>query len=131
MVQKTAFHGVSLVDRRWAAGHQRGGGGRRRLLQVNARTAAKNIEVEVDKPLGLALGQKPGGGVVITVSPLHLRFHCFLSLFFFHRKGFPRFIDHKVFNSSRQLSSSELARPPQTEKALKDNSATTRIHFFF
>nr|AGT15938.1 transporter [Saccharum hybrid cultivar R570] len=63
---KTAFHGVSLVDRRWAAGHQRGGGGRRRLLQVNARTAAKNIEVEVDKPLGLALGQKPGGGVVIT-----------------------------------------------------------------
>jgi hypothetical protein len=59
-----------------------------------------------------------------------LRFHCFLSLFFFHRKGFPRFIDHKVFNSSRQLSSSELARPPQTEKALKDNSTTTRIHFF-
>jgi hypothetical protein len=35
---------------------------------VNARTASKNIEVEVDKPLGLALGQKPGGGVVITVS---------------------------------------------------------------
>ncbi|XP_021321068.1 uncharacterized protein LOC8069644 isoform X1 [Sorghum bicolor] len=65
--QKTAFHGVSLVDRRWAAaGHRRGGGARRRLLQVNARTAAKNIEVEVDKPLGLALGQKPGGGVVIT-----------------------------------------------------------------
>ncbi|XP_002443912.2 uncharacterized protein LOC8069644 isoform X2 [Sorghum bicolor] len=64
---KTAFHGVSLVDRRWAAaGHRRGGGARRRLLQVNARTAAKNIEVEVDKPLGLALGQKPGGGVVIT-----------------------------------------------------------------
>ncbi|CAD6246795.1 unnamed protein product [Miscanthus lutarioriparius] len=63
---KTAFHGVSLVDRRWAAGYRRGGGGRRRLLQVNARTAAKNIEVEVDKPLGLALGQKPGGGVVIT-----------------------------------------------------------------
>ncbi|NP_001183375.1 uncharacterized LOC100501788 [Zea mays] len=64
--QKTAFHGVSLVvDRRWAAGHRRGGG-RRRLLQVNARTAAKNIEVEVEKPLGLALGQKPGGGVVIT-----------------------------------------------------------------
>lgn len=71
VVQKTGgFHGVSLVDTRWAAGHRRGGG-RRRLLQVNARsTAAKNIEVEVDKPLGLALGQKPGGGVVITVSPL-------------------------------------------------------------
>ncbi|KAL6659349.1 hypothetical protein ACP70R_003389 [Stipagrostis hirtigluma subsp. patula] len=65
--QKTAFHGLSLVDRRWAApAGLRRGGGRRRLLQVNARTAAKNIEVEVDKPLGLALGQKPGGGVVIT-----------------------------------------------------------------
>ncbi|WVZ94951.1 hypothetical protein U9M48_040776, partial [Paspalum notatum var. saurae] len=63
---KTAFHGVSLVDSRWSSGHRRGSG-RRRLLQVNARsTAAKNIEVEVDKPLGLALGQKPGGGVVIT-----------------------------------------------------------------
>ncbi|CAO2176369.1 unnamed protein product [Urochloa humidicola] len=64
---KSGFHGVSLVDTRWAAGHRRGSSGRRRLLQVNARsTAAKNIEVEVDKPLGLALGQKPGGGVVIT-----------------------------------------------------------------
>lgn len=41
----------------------------RKGLQINARTAAsKNIEVEVDKPLGLTLGQKPGGGVVITVS---------------------------------------------------------------
>lgn len=79
---KTGFHGVSLVDTRWAAGHRRGGGGRRRLLQVNARsTAAKNIEVEVEKPLGLALGQKPGGGVVITVSPLfHLRFLCLIPL---------------------------------------------------
>lgn len=45
----------------------------RRGLQITARTAgaAKNIEVEVDKPLGLTLGQKQGGGVVITVSP-----HC-------------------------------------------------------
>lgn len=86
--QKTAFHGVSLVvDRRWAAGHRRGSG-RRRLLQVNARTAAKNIEVEVEKPLGLALGQKPGGGVVITVSPLSTSVSiascaCFFSSFFF------------------------------------------------
>lgn len=42
----------------------------RRGLEINARTAgaAKNIEVEVDKPLGLTLGQKSGGGVVITVS---------------------------------------------------------------
>lgn len=102
--QKTAFHGVSLVDRRWAAaGHRRGGGARRRLLQVNARTAAKNIEVEVDKPLGLALGQKPGGGVVITVSPLPLAFSllpAILSLFFFfQRKGFLRFIDLKAFKT--------------------------------
>ncbi|XP_044442941.1 uncharacterized protein [Triticum aestivum] len=62
--KKTAFHGVSLVDSRWL----RSGGARRRLVQVNAKTAgaAKNIEVEVDKPLGLTLGQKSGGGVVIT-----------------------------------------------------------------
>ncbi|KAK6926129.1 hypothetical protein RJ641_007848 [Dillenia turbinata] len=38
------------------------------LLVITARTAgaSKQIEVEVDKPLGLTLGQKPGGGVVIT-----------------------------------------------------------------
>ncbi|KAK6936573.1 hypothetical protein RJ641_033603 [Dillenia turbinata] len=37
-------------------------------LVITARTAgaSKQIEVEVDKPLGLTLGQKPGGGVVIT-----------------------------------------------------------------
>ena len=40
-----------------------------RRFEVKARTAAsKTIEVEVDKPLGLTLGQKQGGGVVITVS---------------------------------------------------------------
>ncbi|KAF3782603.1 hypothetical protein EJ110_NYTH33850 [Nymphaea thermarum] len=46
-------------------GRRKSGGG----LEVRARTAgaSKNIEVEVDKPLGLTLGQKPGGGVVITV----------------------------------------------------------------
>ncbi|KAI3983858.1 hypothetical protein MKX01_011566 [Papaver californicum] len=39
----------------------------KRRLEIKARsTAAKNIEVEVDKPLGLTLGQKQGGGVVIT-----------------------------------------------------------------
>lgn len=43
---------------------------RKGRLEISARTAgtAKNIEVEVDKPLGLTLGQKKGGGVVITVS---------------------------------------------------------------
>ncbi|KAG8044294.1 hypothetical protein GUJ93_ZPchr0130g6535 [Zizania palustris] len=63
---KTPFRGLSLVDRRWVA--SAGGARRRRALQVNARAAgaAKNIEVEVDKPLGLTLGQKTGGGVVIT-----------------------------------------------------------------
>lgn len=42
----------------------------RRGLEISARTAgaSKTIEVEVDKPLGLTLGQKTGGGVVITVS---------------------------------------------------------------
>lgn len=40
-----------------------------RRFEIKARAAAsKTIEVEVDKPLGLTLGQKPGGGVVITVS---------------------------------------------------------------
>lgn len=43
---------------------------RRHALKVSARTAgaAKTFEAEVDKPLGLTLGQKSGGGVVITVS---------------------------------------------------------------
>lgn len=40
----------------------------KRGLEVRAKAAgaAKTIEVEVEKPLGLTLGQKPGGGVVIT-----------------------------------------------------------------
>ncbi|KAL8161799.1 hypothetical protein V2J09_013288 [Rumex salicifolius] len=39
-----------------------------RVVEIRARAAgaAKTIEVEVDKPLGLTLGQKPAGGVVIT-----------------------------------------------------------------
>ena len=46
---------------------------KRRGFEVNARAGtAKNIEVEVDKPLGLTLGQKQGGGVVITVSNTNL-----------------------------------------------------------
>lgn len=46
---------------------------RGRLLSIVARTAgaAKTIEAEVDKPLGLTLGQKPGGVVTITVSTIH------------------------------------------------------------
>lgn len=39
------------------------------LTQITAKTAgaSKQYETEVDKPLGLTLGSKPGGGVVITV----------------------------------------------------------------
>lgn len=45
-----------------------------RKLNITARTAgaSKTIEADVDKPLGLTLGQKPGGGVVITVGPIPL-----------------------------------------------------------
>lgn len=73
--QKTVFHGVSLGDSKksvseiFAVSDRKIGAllnGSRRF-QVKARTAAsKTIEVEVDKPLGLTLGQKQGGGVVIT-----------------------------------------------------------------
>ncbi|XP_078446001.1 rubredoxin family protein [Wolffia australiana] len=61
---KSGFHGVRLVglgSRASALTSKKG-------LEINARSAgtAKNIEVEVDKPLGLTLGQKTGGGVVIT-----------------------------------------------------------------
>lgn len=56
-------------------------GGRSRTLEITARsTAAKNIEVEVDKPLGLTLGPKNGGGVVITVSNYLLSFTMFYKL---------------------------------------------------
>ncbi|KAK1325893.1 hypothetical protein QJS10_CPA01g03005 [Acorus calamus] len=61
--QRTAFQGLTLSEAKsgWKSGLRL-----RRGLEIKARTAAKNIEVEVDKPLGLTLGQKPGGGVVIT-----------------------------------------------------------------
>ncbi|KAL0874259.1 hypothetical protein Bca101_023964 [Brassica carinata] len=72
--QRTGFHGVSLEDSKksvseiFAVSDRKIGvlNGSRRF-EVKARTAAsKTIEVEVDKPLGLTLGQKQGGGVVIT-----------------------------------------------------------------
>ncbi|GAA0151155.1 hypothetical protein LIER_09937 [Lithospermum erythrorhizon] len=69
--QKSNFQGLSLQDAKksmWdcfsASSSQEVV--MRRGLEINARTAAKNIEVEVDKPLGLTLGQKQGGGVIIT-----------------------------------------------------------------
>lgn len=74
--QKTSFQGLSLQEAKRGVSNSFLGaeskrnvinGGSRRL-EITARkaAAAKNIEVEVDKPLGLTLGPKQGGGVVIT-----------------------------------------------------------------
>ncbi|XP_051142463.1 uncharacterized protein LOC127259287 [Andrographis paniculata] len=78
-VQRTSFHGVTLEEAKRnvfffsslvaEADNSISTSARKRGLEINARTAAgagKSIEVEVDKPLGLTLGQKQGGGVVIT-----------------------------------------------------------------
>ncbi|KAF8378961.1 hypothetical protein HHK36_028386 [Tetracentron sinense] len=74
-IQKTTFQGLSLQDAKWGFSNsfisekERSGFVlRRRGLEITAKTAgaSKNIEVEVDKPLGLTLGQKPGGGVVVA-----------------------------------------------------------------
>lgn len=83
MKQKTSFQGLSLQDAKKVVFNNtlvverisigtNVGVNKRSRLEITARTAgaAKNIEVEVDKPLGLTLGQKQGGGVVITVSSL-------------------------------------------------------------
>ncbi|XP_024991034.1 uncharacterized protein LOC112525231 [Cynara cardunculus var. scolymus] len=78
--QKTPFQGVSIQDAKRNCFTQKtsslairksGGGGGGGLAIIKARKTAgtsKQIEVEVDKPLGLTLGPKPGegGGVVIT-----------------------------------------------------------------
>lgn len=79
--QKTAFQGLSLEEARRGISDlfvtinknniisiKLGRG-----LEINCRTAgaSKTVEVEVDKPLGLTLGQKPAGGVVITVRTPH------------------------------------------------------------
>ncbi|KAK7253120.1 hypothetical protein RIF29_37560 [Crotalaria pallida] len=76
--QKTCLQGLSLHEAKRGVSHSflgvsdnKNGGSSfiaRRRLDIQARTAgaSKTIEVEVDKPLGLTLGQKSGGGVVIT-----------------------------------------------------------------
>ncbi|XP_052182459.1 uncharacterized protein LOC127795039 [Diospyros lotus] len=72
--QRTSFQGLSLHDAKrrvsnsFLADGKSNSGVARRGLDITARTAgaSKNIEVEVDKPLGLTLGQKTGGGVTIT-----------------------------------------------------------------
>ncbi|KAH0690035.1 hypothetical protein KY289_017393 [Solanum tuberosum] len=75
--QKTSFQGLSLQEaKRGVSNSFLGAESKRnatsnsgsRGLEITARkaAAAKNIEVEVDKPLGLTLGPKQGGGVLIT-----------------------------------------------------------------
>lgn len=80
MAQKTAFQGLSLHEAKkggasalFAVDNSRSSTANavsRKGLEISAKTAgaSKTIEVDVDKPLGLTLGQKTGGGVVITVS---------------------------------------------------------------
>ncbi|XP_057971707.1 protein MET1, chloroplastic [Malania oleifera] len=74
-IQKTSFQGLSLQDAKRGFSNSFIAEKKntdltlsRRVLEITARTAgaSKSIEVEVDKPLGLTLGQKSGGGVVIT-----------------------------------------------------------------
>ncbi|XP_028805718.1 uncharacterized protein LOC114760609 isoform X4 [Neltuma alba] len=73
--QKTSFQGLSLREAKrvvsdsfFVVENTKGSAIFRRGPEIAARAAgaAKTIEVEVDKPLGLTLGQKSGGGVVIT-----------------------------------------------------------------
>ncbi|KAJ7539360.1 hypothetical protein O6H91_11G088900 [Diphasiastrum complanatum] len=70
---QSSFFGSTLPETstRLARSLHYGGSANKRvpLFSVRARTAtgqSKTYEAEVDKPLGLTLGQKPGGGVVIT-----------------------------------------------------------------
>lgn len=75
--QKTSFQGLSLQEAKRGVSNSflgaeskrnvaRNGGSRGLEITARKAAAAKNIEVEVDKPLGLTLGPKQGGGVVIT-----------------------------------------------------------------
>ncbi|WVY95921.1 hypothetical protein V8G54_028072 [Vigna mungo] len=72
--QKTSLQGLSLheakrgVSESFLGEKKNGSSISGRRLEIAAKTAgaSKTIEVEVDKPLGLTLGQKSGGGVVIT-----------------------------------------------------------------
>ncbi|KAF5735419.1 putative electron transporter [Tripterygium wilfordii] len=71
---KTTFQGFSISDAKWVASDlfiaekKISFKNVKRVLEITARTtgASKTIEAEVDKPLGLTLGQKPGGGVIVT-----------------------------------------------------------------
>ncbi|OIW11134.1 hypothetical protein TanjilG_22941 [Lupinus angustifolius] len=76
-MQKTCLQGLSLHEAKRGVSHSfiavsdNNNGGSfiaRRRFDITARAAgaSKTIEAEVDKPLGLTLGQKSSGGVVIT-----------------------------------------------------------------
>ncbi|KAA0055114.1 hypothetical protein IC582_022099 [Cucumis melo] len=71
--QKSVFLGLSVPEAKKGVSAventEADGGKWSKGLQIRAAKtagASKTIEVEVDKPLGLTLGQKSGGGVVIT-----------------------------------------------------------------
>ncbi|KAL8234159.1 hypothetical protein R6Q59_020259 [Mikania micrantha] len=69
--QKTVFQGVPIQDAKRGVSLKSSGKASVISKEIKARKtagASKQIEVEVDKPLGLTLGPKPGagGGVVIT-----------------------------------------------------------------
>ncbi|KAL3521745.1 hypothetical protein ACH5RR_019894 [Cinchona calisaya] len=71
--QKSRFQGLSLQEAKWGVSNSfmpesSSSPSVRKGLEITAKTAgaSRTIEVEVDKPLGLTLGQKSGGGVVIT-----------------------------------------------------------------
>jgi hypothetical protein len=70
---QSTFHGTSLLESSIQAGRSSVAIAPlktfRLLPAVRAKTAgaSRTYETEVDKPLGLTLGQNPGGRVVITV----------------------------------------------------------------
>ncbi|CAN4089412.1 unnamed protein product [Withania somnifera] len=64
--QKTSLQGLSMQEAKRGRNVSNGASRRLEITARKASAAAKNIEVEVDKPLGLTLGPKQGGGVVIT-----------------------------------------------------------------
>ncbi|KAJ4826761.1 hypothetical protein Tsubulata_028502 [Turnera subulata] len=74
LTQRSTFQGgvTSLeVDAKWSRGFlpkkkKKSSFGFKVVTARAAAGASKTIEAEVDKPLGLTLGQKSGGGVVIT-----------------------------------------------------------------
>lgn len=64
---QTSFYGVSVFQPKKALSiYNKSGVSRMPTVRARSTGVSRNIEVEVDKPLGLTLGQKSGGGVVVT-----------------------------------------------------------------